>query len=410
MTRGLRATRWIASLLLTVALMPVDANAIPAFARKYRTTCATCHAPFPRLTPFGETFAGNGFVMPGAPPVDTIATGDPLLTLMRDVPLAIRLDAYVQAQSRARNGRVVADLQTPWLLKLLSGGEVADDISYYFYFFLGERGEVAGIEDAYLQFTDIGGSGVSVIAGQFQVSDPLFKRELRLEYEDYQPYRFRVGEAIADLTYDRGFMASFSPREGTDVVLQVVNGTGLNEAGQRRQYDIDDPKTFAARVSQDAGPVRLGGFLYAGREKHDDIGNDILYFGPDATIALGARAELNLQYLRRRDDNPFFLAAPPDDATNVDAAMAELLLFPSGQMGRTTVSALFNWIDADAPVFSISGVRLPDDPGGTMLSEYQYGALGLQYLYRRNVRFLGEIGWDFSDERARFVTGVVTGF
>ena len=67
MTRGLRATRWIASLLLTVALMPVDANAIPAFARKYRTTCATCHAPFPRLTPFGETFAGNGFVMPGAP-------------------------------------------------------------------------------------------------------------------------------------------------------------------------------------------------------------------------------------------------------------------------------------------------------------------------------------------------------
>jgi hypothetical protein len=329
---------------------------------------------------------------------------------MRDVPLAIRLDAYVQAQSRARNGRVVADLQTPWLLKLLSGGEVADDISYYFYFFLGERGEVAGIEDAYLQFTDIAGSGVSVIAGQFQVSDPLFKRELRLEYEDYQPYRFRVGEAIADLTYDRGFMASFSPREGTDVVLQVVNGAGINAAGQRRQYDIDDPKTFAARVSQDAGPVRLGGFLYAGREKHDDIGNDILYFGPDATIALGARAELNLQYLRRRDDNPFFLAVPPDDAIDVDAAMAELLLFPSGQMGRTIVSALFNWIDADAPVFSISGVRLPDDPGGTMLSEYQYGALGLQYLYRRNVRFLGEIGWDFSDERARFVTGVVTGF
>jgi hypothetical protein len=393
---------------LATAVLPADAHAIPAFARRYRTTCATCHAPFPRLTPFGEQFAANGFAMPGVPPLDTIATGDPMLVLMRDVPLAIRFDAYVQAQTKARGGRVVSDLQTPWLLKLLSGGEVADGISYYFYFFLAERGEVAGIEDAYVQFTDIGGSGVSVIAGQFQVSDPLFKRELRLEYEDYQPYRFRVGDARADLTYDRGFMAFFSPREGTDVTLQVVNGVGLTEGGDRRQYDIDDPKTFAARVSQDAGPLRIGGFLYAGREEHDDIANDILYVGPDATLALGSKAELNLQYLRRRDENPFFLDITPDDKVTVDAAFAELLLFPSGQMGRTTVTALFNWVDADAPVFTIGGI-VPDDDG-SLLREYRLGALGLQYLYRRNVRFVGEVGWDFSADRARFVTGVVAGF
>ena len=409
-TRASRALCAATLLSMAASLIPVEAHAIPAFARRFRTTCATCHAPFPRLTPFGETFAANGFAMPGAPPQDTIATGDPLLVLMRDIPLAIRLDAYVQAQSRARGGRVVTDLQTPWLIKLLSGGEVADDISYYFYFFLGERGEVAGLEDAYLQFTDIGGSGVSVIAGQFQVSDPLFKRELRLEFEDYQPYRFRVGEARADLTYDRGFMALYSPREGTDLSLQVVNGVGLTEGGDRRQFDIDDPKTVAARISQDAGPLRLGAFVYAGREKHDDTGNDILYFGPDATLAIGEKAELNVQYLRRRDDNPFFLASAPDDETTVDAAFAELLLFPSGQMGRTTVTALFNWVDADAPVFTIGGVGLPDDPDGGMLREYQFGALGLQYLYRRNVRFIGEAGWDFSSERARFVTGVVAGF
>jgi hypothetical protein len=397
-------------LALAATFVPAEAGAIPAFARRFKMTCATCHAPFPRLTPFGEQFAGNGFAIPGMLPTDTIATGDPQLLLMRDIPLAVRLDAYVQAQTRARGGRVVADLQTPWLIKLLSGGEVANNISYYFYFFLGERGEVSGLEDAYVQFTDIGGSGVSVIAGQFQVSDPLFKRELRLEYEDYQPYRFRVGDARADLTYDRGFLAFFSPREGMDVALQVVNGVGLNEAGDSRQYDIDDPKSFAARVSQDAGPLRLGGFVYAGREEHGDIDNDILYFGPDATLALGTKAELNLQYLRRRDDNPFFTAAPPDDETTVDAAFAELLLFPSGPMGRTTVTALFNWVDADAPVFRIGGVGLPDDPSGGLLTEYQYGALGLHFLHRRNVRFIGEVGWDFSAERARFVTGVVTAF
>lgn len=395
---------------VAIALVPSESQAIPAFARKYRTTCATCHAPFPRLTPFGEQFAANGFVFPGAPPMDTINTADPMLRLMRDLPLAVRFDAYIQAQSRINDGRVIADFQTPWLIKLLSGGEIADDISYYFYFFLGERGEVAGLEDAYIQFTDIGGSGVSVIAGQFQVSDPLFKRELRLEFEDYQPYRFRVGDARADLTYDRGFMALYSPREGTDLTLQVVNGVGLTEGGERRQYDIDDPKSFAARLSQDAGPVRLGGFVYAGREEHADNDNDILYFGPDATIALGAKAEVNVQYLRRQDDNPFFQAVVPDDKTTVDAAFAELLLFPDGQMGRTVFSALFNWVDADAPVFTIGGVSLSDDPLGGLLESYRYGAVGAHYMYRRNVRLLGEVGWDFEAERVRFVTGVSTGF
>lgn len=36
-------------------------SAIPAFARKYGASCSLCHAPFPRLTAFGERFAANGF-------------------------------------------------------------------------------------------------------------------------------------------------------------------------------------------------------------------------------------------------------------------------------------------------------------------------------------------------------------
>ena len=35
--------------------------AIPAFARKYNTTCKTCHSPFPYLKPYGDEFAANGF-------------------------------------------------------------------------------------------------------------------------------------------------------------------------------------------------------------------------------------------------------------------------------------------------------------------------------------------------------------
>jgi hypothetical protein len=395
------------------------ADAIPAFARKYRVSCATCHSPVPRLNAFGERFASNGFEFAvGEEPRDTIATGDPLLRLQNTLPLAVRIDAYMAAYARGRGGEVAADQQTPWVVKLLSGGQVANKISYYLYFLLTERGDVGGLEDAYIQFTDIGGSGVSVLAGQFQVSDPMFKRELRLQYEDYQPYRVRVGETRADLTYDRGVMALWSPREGTDLTVEVVNGQGLSPATTDRQYDRDDFKNTALRVSQDIGPVRIGAFGYYGREQAGGVKSYIRVFGPDGTIPLGTFGEVNVQLLRRWDDDPFLggcsAASPcPGGATRPfsttsDAAMAEVLLWPAGPAGRWYVAGLWNWIDADAPVLSLRLGEENDGPG--YLSRYHAGGLGLHYVLRRNVRLLGETTWDFEQERARFVTGFSLAF
>lgn len=52
----------LASLALAVA---APASAIPAFARKYGTSCLTCHTVYPKLTPFGEAFRRNGYRFPG---------------------------------------------------------------------------------------------------------------------------------------------------------------------------------------------------------------------------------------------------------------------------------------------------------------------------------------------------------
>jgi hypothetical protein len=38
-----------------------EAHAIPAFARKYQTSCATCHEAYPRLNGVGEAFRLNGY-------------------------------------------------------------------------------------------------------------------------------------------------------------------------------------------------------------------------------------------------------------------------------------------------------------------------------------------------------------
>src|SRR6266567_7034523 len=54
-----------APLLLFVLLKPAPkALAIPAFARKYQTACATCHSNPPELNDFGEAFKKNGFKFP----------------------------------------------------------------------------------------------------------------------------------------------------------------------------------------------------------------------------------------------------------------------------------------------------------------------------------------------------------
>lgn len=411
----------VAAVLAVVlaAASATPAGAIPPFARKYRVSCATCHSPVPRLNAFGEAFAANGFEFAvGEPPRDTIATGDPLLRLQQDIPIGVRLDAYISALSRRERGQVVVDQQLPWVVKVLSGGQVADRISYYMYFLVSERGEVAGLEDAYIQFTDIAGSGVSVLAGQFQVSDPLFKRELRLQYEDYQPYRARVGDTRADLTYDRGLMAVWSPVRGTDLAFQVVNGAGLNAANAERQYDNNGFKNLSARVSQDAGPLRVGLFGYYGEEGAEGNTSRIRVFGPDASLALGANTEVNVQYLRRWDTDPFLgacsVAAPcPGGATRpfgtrVDAAMAELIFSPGGPGGRWHVAGLWNWIDADAPVVSLR-LGEQDTPLG-FLERYHTGGMGLHYVLRRNVRLQGEGSWDFEREQARLVTGFSLAF
>jgi hypothetical protein len=216
-------------------------------------------------------------------------------------------------------------------------------------------------------------------------------------------------EARADLTYDRGIMASWSPRDGTDVVFELVNGQGLNPANEARQYDPDGFKNVALRLSQDAGPVRLGLFGYYGEEKADGSRSRIRVFGPDGTIPLGTKGELNVQLLRRWDSDPFLGSCTPVTpcpggatapfATTVNSAMAEAVFWPHGVGGRWWVTGLWKYVDADAPVVSLRlGEQTQTPP---YLSRYHTGGLGLHYVLRRNVRLLGEGACDFERDQAR---------
>src|SRR5690606_24677919 len=172
-----------------------------------------------------------------------------------------------------------------YVLKLLGSGAISPKLSWYVYAMLLERGEYGGVEDAYIQVNDIGGKALDLMVGQFQVSDPLFKRELRLMFEDYAVYRARIGDDPMTLTYDRGAMA-VADVAGFSLTAMVTNGNGIGPAQEDRHFDNGPGKLVAVRASRELGaPLRLGGFALASRHDLNGFDNRTSVLGGDATLS-----------------------------------------------------------------------------------------------------------------------------
>ena len=386
---------------IITAIVASDIYAIPAFARKYNMTCKTCHSPFPKLKPYGDEFAGNGFVLKDQDaPRYFVETGDPELSLIRDLPLALRLEGFVTYN---QGNTEQSDFTTPILFKLLTGGAITKNVAYYIYYIL-ENGEAGKIEDAWLMFNNILGSELDLTIGQFQVCDPIFKRELRLTKDDYYIYKVRPGNSQVDLTYDRGIMLAYGFESGTDVTLEVVNGSGIGEGFMGGNFDNDKYKNFMGRISQDAGEhFRIGAMGYWGREiqeysnETEDfwLDNELWMIGGDATISFDP-LELNIQYVERNDNDPlFYSSAEVGHITNIGTrgAFAEMIYRPDGDDSKWYAVGLFNWIESDQ-------------------SHLNYKTLSghLGYILKRNIRLVAEYSHNFTQEHGKFGVGFVTAF
>jgi hypothetical protein len=401
------------------------ASAIPAFARKYEMSCTQCHAPAPRLNRFGELFAAHGFRMedPSQEPTQaTMDTGDPLLRLVRDFPLAARIEGFAAYKEDAA---AETDFEWPWAFKILSGGPISDKISYYFYYSV-EGGGSGKLEDAYLQFNRPFNLPFNLLFGQLQVADPIFKRELRLERNDYSIYTAKVGSSSTRLTYDRGVMAVSTLPGGIDMVLGIYNGTGINPTSIEGRpaggtsspslvqaadlnYDGDPRKSFSARLSRQFGWVRIGLFGFEGREDrmHFDMEeqrywedtNTVRYWGPDFVVDISETLQFSAQYLERTDNRAYFYTQAYPYEVNIAPAttrggFAELTWLPKGPEGRWGVSLLYNNIDTD----------------GLLDEAAENASVTINYLMARNIRFLAEIENDFEAERVKASVGVSAAF
>ncbi|HTO96855.1 MAG TPA: hypothetical protein VMK66_07400 [Myxococcales bacterium] len=173
-----------------------SAQAIPVFARRYKTACTTCHVLPPQLNSFGQAFRANGFRMPagegkrqeadvqlGAPEWEGLFPNAFLPGTVSDsAPVAGLIYASVEAD----RGNVTTE-ETNLILGLLSAGNIGQRASWFAAGGFGPRG--GAIERMWASVDRLAGPWLNVRAGYFEAAVvPLSRYTHKLSYEGYLPF------------------------------------------------------------------------------------------------------------------------------------------------------------------------------------------------------------------------------
>ena len=173
-------TRLLVSCLVAAVLAGVasTAEAIPAFARRYGTSCQTCHIVFPKLSPFGEAFRRNGYSFPGKDEdfvkQEQIPLGQEAYrqvfpdavwpgTLPASAPLALGFNGAMTMHPSRSSGAAQNDNRSVVSLQdlvaeghLWAGGAFSEHIAYFAEVTFSAQDKTAEIEHAELHFNNLG--------------------------------------------------------------------------------------------------------------------------------------------------------------------------------------------------------------------------------------------------------------
>lgn len=167
---------WIGVVVYFAAVR--DASALPSFARKYQTSCLTCHTVYPVLNPFGEAFRRNGYRFPSQNgSVDSDAEKSPVIALGQEeytktfpnsvwpakIPEAAPLSVMIRGTVGVNvpNSDAHADLGQTYTWKnivnefhILGAGAFNDSLTYFMHVFVTTSGTI-DVRSAYLLWNDI---------------------------------------------------------------------------------------------------------------------------------------------------------------------------------------------------------------------------------------------------------------
>lgn len=185
---------------VTFALVP-KSSAIPAFSRKYQTSCTTCHNNYPELNDFGLAFKKNGFKFPKDDEVfvkeapvllgskatkeafpEAVYPGE----IPGSIPISFRYEGNLnwnasQPKAVQASGFVPrTDLFVPNTFTIISAGSFGPNISFWIDddISAGGSGANGGLGDGWLKYNDLGRifhlptNSLNVRFGQFEVELP----------------------------------------------------------------------------------------------------------------------------------------------------------------------------------------------------------------------------------------------
>jgi len=296
-------------------------SAIPAFSRKYQTSCTTCHSNYPELNDFGEAFKKNGFKFPKDD--DTFVKEPPVLLgakaqkqafpgavypgeIPGNLPIAFRYEGNFTWNKKqpagviAQNGFVPrTDLFTPNTFTIISAGSFGPNLSFWIDDDLstGGSGADGGLGDGYLKYNDLGHpfrlpkNALNVRFGQFELDLP-FTQARSIYPSDYDVYDQTSVAGVLGTTNNpfalgapqRGIEFGGYPNNGNfNWSVAFVNGNNDGPAirntkdvylrvAQKFNLERDPESRNAIQAAGPTGPrdhtsIRLGAFYYYGRNQ-----------------------------------------------------------------------------------------------------------------------------------------------
>ncbi len=270
-----------------LVLMVEEAKAIPAFARKYETSCTTCHTAFPKLNSFGKAFRNLGYQMPGG---DEQYVKDKPIKLGAEAwkhtfpqgvwpgeipgkyPLAIRV---VGGYAINTQNAIKRDFKIPYGLNIISAGTLSEDITFYVGIHLIDEGEIGFLNRAFIQFDNMFESwfpkhALNIRIGQFLPDFLPFAIHRGIMNTSYITNSVIFGGQLGGHHGGEGAMES--AQRGIELkgilfhrlqyVLGLVNGNGIPAANHDldASFDNNNFKDGYFRLAYKLGGVGLDGY------------------------------------------------------------------------------------------------------------------------------------------------------
>src|SRR5215469_14530042 len=305
--------------LASLLVMVPRGHAIPAFSRKYQTSCTTCHSNFPELNDFGEAFKKNGFKFPKDD--ETFVKQEPVLLgskaqkeafpdavypgeIPGTLPIAFRYSGTFAVNASQPSGVNQTssfiprtDIFQPNTFTIISAGSFGQNLSFWIDndISTGGSGAAGGLGDGYLKYNDLGRffhlplNSLNVRFGQFELDLP-FTQARSIYLSDYDVYdqvsvaggAGTTNNPFALGTPQRAIEFGGYPNNGNFAWSVAITNGGNDGPALRGNKDVylrasykfnlerDPESRHAIQAAGPTGPrdhtsIRVGGFYYRGR-------------------------------------------------------------------------------------------------------------------------------------------------